>query len=887
MHAAARRHPAGERPASPSPSWHCSNAADVAGRLGTDTQLGLTAAEAARRLERYGQNEIPAAERRGVAAIVAAQFTDFLILLLIAAAVIAGLLGEGTDAIAIVVIVLLNAAVGASQEYRAERAIAALRRMAAPEANVVRDGSSLRVPAAALVPGDVVELEAGDVVPADLRLTETVELHADESALTGESLAVAKDPRTLDEHAVLGDRSNMAYRSTAITRGKGSGLVVATGAQTEIGRIAALLSSAEQLRTPLQQRLAGFGRRLAIAALVICALIFVIGLLNGQPPLLMFLTAVSLAVAAVPEALPAIVTVSLAIGAKKLSRMQSLVRHLPAVETLGSVTFICTDKTGTLTENRMTLATVRAGGRDFDSVAAIDGPAGRYIGQALALCNDVTPAGRSSDPTESALFRAAADAGFDKRALLGAAPKVAELPFDEARKCMTTVHLSDEGCVAFSKGAPEQILACCERAIDAGANAVPLDLAAALEDARRLAGGGYRVLALARRELADCSDIAAQPAESVETGMDFLGLVGLTDPLRPEVPGAVADCLAAGIAPVMITGDHPATARQIAAQLGLAAAESQTLTGPQLAAMEDSELADQVRRVRVYARVSPEQKIRIVKALQQAGEVVAMTGDGVNDAPALKQASIGVAMGRRGTDVAREAADLVLLDDNFATIVTAVHEGRRVYDNITKFIKYIVPSNFGEILVLFLAPLLGLPMPLLPIQILWINLVTDGLPGLAFSAEPAESNIMRRPPRSPSASLTAGGVWQHMLWMGLLIGALSLLTALWAPAGDTSHWQSMVFTTLVVAQLFQALGMRTDTDSLLKVGLLSNAYMFGAVALSFAVQLAVLYVPPLSAIFNTTPLPLGDLAICLGLGAIVLPAVELEKWLARRGLSYR
>jgi Ca2+-transporting ATPase len=861
-------------------------AADVAAELGTDARQGLTWKEAERRLARHGRNEITAKEQRGVAAIVAGQFTDFLILLLIAAAVIAGVLGEHSDAIAIIVIVLLNAAVGASQEYRAQRAIAALRRMAAPEAKVLRDGRPAVVPAASLVPGDVVELAAGDIVPADLRLVESIELNTDESALTGESLAVAKVSDTLAAQIVLGDRRNMAYKSTAVTRGKGVGVVVGTAAATEIGRIAELLSSTQDLRTPLQQRLAGFGRRLAVVALVICALIFVIGLINGQPPLLMFLTAVSLAVAAVPEALPAVVTVSLAIGARKLSYRHSLVRHLPAVEALGSVTFVCADKTGTLTENRMTLTALNVGGRPLERLADVAEPARRPVGEALALCNDVAAhEARSTDPTELAMFEAAADAGFDKQALLKKKRKLAEFPFETDRKRMTTLHAEGAGAVAFCKGAPEQVLAGCTRTIGPDGEPAALDAGAALDAAETLAGHGYRVLALAVREFDETP--GESRADAVEHDMTFLGLVGLTDPVREEVPQAVSECLSAGITPVMITGDHPGTAKQIAGQLGLDVDDDQILTGAELAALSDGELADRVRRVRVYARVDPEQKIRIVEALQQVGELVAMTGDGVNDAPALKQAQIGVAMGRRGTDVAREAADLVLLDDNFATIVAAVHEGRRVYDNIRKFIKYVVPSNFGEILVLFLAPLFGLPIPLSPIQILWINLVTDGLPGLAFSAEPAESNVMRRPPRSPAASLLDGGMWQHMIWVGLLIGGLSLGTVFWAHLDDVAHWQSMVFTTLVLAQLFQALAVRSERESLLTIGLLSNRYLAGALLLSFAVQLAVLYVAPLAAIFGTQPLPLPDLAVCIGLAAVVLPAVELEKWLARRGYAFR
>ncbi len=700
-------------------------------------------------------------------------------------------------------------------------------------------------------------------------------------------MPVAKHSGTLvDEDLAPGDRLNIAFKSTSVTKGHAIGIVVGTGLKTEIGRIARLLAERKGSRTPLQQRLAAFGRRLALVVLAICAVIFVIGLAKGQEPLLMFLTAVSLAVAAIPEALPAVVTVSLAIGARKMSRRNTLIRRLPAVESLGSVTYICADKTGTLTENRMTAAIVHAAGRDASRLTELDAPLGSAIAQALALCNEIGALHeRSSDPTETALLEAAKAAGFEKAALLEQLPQIGLLAFDTERKLMTTLHaVGDSEAIAFTKGAPEQVLARCTRALGADGTEIELDREAVERAMHSIAASGRRVLAVARKALAERP--AAPTSAGIEAELTLLALVGLEDPVRPEVPQAIAECLSAGITPIMITGDHPETALKIARELRLAAADAPVLTGRDLAELDDEALSARIGSVRIFARVSPEQKIRIVEALQRAGELVAMTGDGVNDAPALKQASIGIAMGRKGTDVARETADMVLLDDNFATIVAAVREGRRVYDNIRKFIKYTMTSNSGEIWVLLLAPLLGFPLPLLPIQILWVNLVTDGLPGLAFSAEPAEPDVMRRPPRPPRESVFARGMWQHMLWFGLLIGGLSLLTAAGVDMTDLERWRTMVFTTLVTAQLFQALAIRSETESLWTLGLLSNRYMLGAVLATLAAQILVTYVPIFNAVFKTVPLSADELALCLGLGFAVLPLVELEKWLARRGLIF-
>jgi len=871
------------------PVWHQQSVPEVLAVLGVDPQTGLGRDAVKARSERYGPNEIIEKGRRGALRIFVSQFADFLIFVLIVAAIVSGIVGEAQDTIAIVVIVLLNAVIGAVQAYRAERAVTALRAMTAPEAQVRREGMIRSIAAKHLVPGDIVLLEAGRIVPADLRLLELEELKLDEAALTGESHTVEKLTDALPEAGLpIGDRRNMAHKSSLVTNGRGCGVVVATGMDSEVGRIASLLHENELPRTPLQQRLTVFGRRLGIAVLGVCALIFVFGLLRGEPVALMFLTAVTLAVAAIPEALPAVITVSLAIGAHKMSARHALIRALPAVETLGSVTTICSDKTGTLTQNRMTVDTLLVNAQRHPALPGADTAAlqWRLLGQALALNNDarqIPDQGVAGDPTEVALYTAAQAAGFDKARLEQDMPRVAELPFDAERKRMTTLHSSAEGFIAFVKGAPEEILALCADAITID-RPVALDTRQLLAEAEALATEGYRILAFAVRTLDEVPG-SLRP-EVPEQGFSFLGFAGLIDPPRPEAAESVALCRSAGITPVMITGDHAGTAYAIAVRLGIARDGDAVLTGQELEQLSPEQLQKQVSGVPVYARVSPEQKIKIVRALQARGEFVAMTGDGVNDAPALKRAEIGVAMGRKGTDVAREAADMVLLDDNFATIVAAVAEGRRIFDNIRKFIKDTMSSNSGEIWTLFLAPFFGLPIPLLPIHILWINLVTDGLPGLAFTVEPAEPGIMRRSPRPPQESIFAGGMWQHILWVGLFVGALSIGAQAWAYGRGVEYWQTVVFTVLTVSQLFHSLAVRSESASLFCIGLTSNPAMLGAVILTLGLQLAVIYVPELNLIFHTQPLPLADLLVCLGLSSLVLVAVELEKWLVRRGRLY-
>jgi Ca2+-transporting ATPase len=809
-----------------------------------------------------------------------------MIVVLIAAAIIAGFIGEPQDTIAIVVIVFLNGIIGFVQEYRAERAMAALKQMAAPMASVVRDGEVKQIPAHDLAPGDIVELEAGNIVPADLRLLELSALKVNESALTGESQVVEKRLARLEEGELpLGDRLNLAYKGTIVTYGRARGLVVATGMHTELGKIAALLAG-EAGKTPLQKRLARFGQKLALAVLAICAIVFIAGWLRGEPPLAMLLTAVSLAVAAIPEALPAVVTISLALGAARMVRQNALIRRLPAVETLGSVTYICSDKTGTLTLNQMHVDCVLADAETRPTLQGADATPWRELGSAMALCNDaVANAGGKllGDPTETALLASAQAAGFGKEKLQAQLPRIAEIPFDSERARMSTLHQAEDGILLLVKGAPETLLSNCTSQLTAqGLKA--LDHAYLHDEAEKLAKQGLRVLAFAQRRLAAVP--AELDAESVETDLVFLGLAGLIDPPRPEAAEAVAACKAAGIIPVMITGDHPATARAIARRLGIIDGDAKVLTGSQLARLSLEEFESEVERVRVYARINPEQKIKIVQALQDKGEYVAMTGDGVNDAPALKMADIGVAMGKGGTDVAREAAHMTLLDDNFATIVHAVREGRRIYDNIRKFVKYTMTSNSGEIWTIFLAPFLGLPIPLLPIHILWINLVTDGLPGLALAGEHAERKVMQRPPRPPAESVFAHGMWQHILWVGLLMGGVSLLTQAWSIHTGTSHWQSMVFTVLTLSQLGHVLAIRSERESLFTQGVFSNRPLIITVLLTIGLQMAVLYVPWLNPIFKTQPLSPDELALCLLLSSAVFIGVEIEKMLARRGWIY-
>ena len=864
--------------------WHQKDIQGVIEDLKSSLQ-GLSSEEAVRRLGEYGFNELKEKKKKTPFMMFLDQFKDFMILVLIAAAIISGFIGEVSDTIAIVVIVALNAVIGFIQEYRAEKAMAALKKMAAPTATVIRNGMPVTIDGSDIVPGDVVMLEAGRIVPADMRLIETVQMKVEEAALTGESVPVEKHTKPLhDEMLPLGDRKNMAYKGTFVTYGRGTGVVVATGMDTELGKIAAMLQEEEEVKTPLQKRLASFGQKLAIAVLAICAIVFGIGIMRGEQPLLMLLTAISLAVAAIPEALPAVITISLALGAKKLVKQNALIRKLPAVETLGSVTYICSDKTGTLTLNKMTVEELYLGGKilrapEMEALKKTDHP----LMTALALSNDAqtgTDGTIIGDPTEIALYDIARKHGFDKKELEKKYPRVAEIPFDSDRKCMTTVHTWTEGFVSFTKGAIDVLIDKSLKIVTPeGLKAI--DSSAISKINERMAADGLRVLCIAMRKWDVLPDDMSP--ENVETGLTILGLTGMMDPPREEAKEAVAMCKTAGIKPVMITGDHPITARAIARRLGIIEDDSKAIiTGRELEKLTLEEFEERVEHIRVYARVAPEQKLKIVKALQDRGQFVAMTGDGVNDAPALKRADIGVAMGITGTDVSKEAAHMILLDDNFATIVKAVKEGRKIYDNIRKFIKYLLTTNSGEIWTLFLAPLVGLPIPLLPIHILWINLVTDGLPALALSVEPAEGDVMSRPPRHPKESIFAHGLGLHAIWVGLLMAGIVLFVQAWAITTEHAHWQTMVFTVLCLTQLGHVLAIRSEKESLFKIGLFSNKYLLGAVLLTFILQMATVYVPVLNPIFKTEPLTLNELMLTLAVSSVVFFAVEVEKLFRRR-----
>lgn len=879
--------------------WHLLNPDEVMGRLQA-SDSGLSEEEVRKRLEHFGPNELIEKKGKSLLMMFLDQFKDFMILVLIAAAVVAGIIGEPSDAIAIAVIVLLNAVLGFVQEYRAEKAMAALKKMAALSATVFRGGRPEKIEASQLVPGDQVLLEAGQVVPADIRLTEVVQLRIEEATLTGESVPVEKQTEALpEENLSLGDRRNMAYKGTLITNGRGRGLVTATGMVTELGRIAAMLQAQEEGKTPLQKRLTSFGQKLAYAVLVICAIVFAAGLFRGEPPLLMLLTAISLAVAAIPEALPAVITISLALGAKKLVKQQALIRKLPAVETLGSVTYICSDKTGTLTLNRMTVEEVYADGRLVRSAEVprsfVDSTEVPLTGRkpfgllltALALSNDarLDASGEvAGDPTEAALFNLAREKGFPREKLDEKYPRLAEIPFDSERKLMTTFHPWEKGrVISFTKGAVEEIVERSEK-VFTGQGLEDFDGPQILEIADRIAGDGLRTLGFGLR----IWDRIPDPLTSAEAerGLTLIGIIGMMDPPRPEAAESVGLCRSAGIRPVMITGDHPLTARVIARRIGILDGNEQVvMTGRELDQLSLEEFESRVEKIRVYARVAPEQKLKIVKALQDKGQFVAMTGDGVNDAPALKRADIGIAMGITGTDVSKEASHMILMDDNFATIVKAVREGRKIFDNIRKFIRYLLTTNSGEIWTLFLAPFLGLPIPLLPIHILWINLVTDGLPALALSAEPAEKDLMKRPPRDPRESIFAQGLGIHAIWVGLLMAGVVLgLQAGAIHLGDT-HWQTMVFTTLCLLQLGHVLAIRSERMSLFKQGLFSNKTLLASVLLTLLLQMATIYIPALNPVFKTEPLTAGELFLVFGLSSVVFVAVEIEKFFKRRLLK--
>lgn len=878
--------------------WHTLSGETVLARL-QSRATGLTQAEAVQRLAEHGPNELEAAHRISPWAILLEQLKNVLIVILLVAIVLSAFLGHSLEAVAIAVIVLFAVLLGFGQEYRAERAIEALRQMAAPTATALRDEAEVEIPARNLVPGDVILLRAGDKVPADARLLVAINLQIDEAALTGESMPVEKQALALtDSDLAVGDRKNMLYAGTAATYGRGRAVVVATGIRTEFGQIAQMLQTVETGKTPLQENLDKVGHALARAALIVVAIIVGLGLARGQPFIEMLIFGIALAVAVVPEALPAVVTISLAIGVQRLVKRHALMRRLAAVETLGSTSVICSDKTGTLTKDEMTARQFFIAGDVIDVSGAGYEPRGEFArrGQrieppaslkqllrAAVLASDahVTPnpsAGRwevKGDPTEGALVVAAAKAGLDKVDLDAQFPRLHEIPFTSETKRMTTLHAEPVGVMAYAKGAPEIILNLCAFHWT-GAGIAPLDAAGQaliLAAAGQMAGEALRVLAVASK--------SGAILETAEQDMTFLGLIGMIDPPRPEAKPAIQVCEEAGIKPVMITGDHPVTAQAVARELTLLRS-GRVITGAELEAMSEAEFEREVENIEVYARVSPAHKLRVVTAWQRKGHIVAMTGDGVNDAPALKKADIGIAMGLTGTDVTKEAAAMALTDDNFASIVAAVDEGRGIFGNIKKYLMYLLSSNIGEIVLMAGAVLLGLPLPLTAVQILYVNLATDGLPALALAVDPPEADLMRRKPRNPRLGIftrpvvtlmVAGGLWSALVNLGLFTWALnsgrSLIEAM-----------TMTFVSLVLIQFFKAYNFRSDRHSVLNRPF-ANKWLNLAIAWELGLLALIVYAPFLHEPFSTYSLPFIDWAIVLALAFTVLPVLEGLKWMVR------
>jgi Ca2+-transporting ATPase len=884
--------------------WHTQTTEQTFAQLKSQPS-GLSQAEAAERTLQYGANEIQAAKRISAWEILLEQFKNILILILLGATAISLFLGHGIESIAIAVIVLFAVLLGFIQEYRAERAIEALKQMAAPTASVLRDGAEVKIPSRDLVPGDVILLHTGDRMPADARLIEAINLQIEEAALTGESVAVEKSTGPLPINVLpVGDRKNMVYAGTAATYGRGKALVVATGMQTEFGKIAQLLQTVETGKTPLQHNLDKVGTALARAAFVIVAIIVALGLVRGQPFIEMLIFGIALAVAVVPEALPAVVTISLAIGVQKMVKRNALIRRLPAVETLGSTSVICSDKTGTLTKDEMTVRKIFAAGQLFSVSGAGYSPVGEFsvdggalIAPTTGLQKLLTAATLASDthlvagaenesgsewtikgdPTEGALVVAAAKAGLQKESLDSEYPRMQEIPFSSETKRMTTLHQTSDGLTAYAKGAPEMILDSCDWQLTAD-GVKPLDDAGrkqALAVAHDMAGEALRVLAISSKP-----DVTL---ETAQTGMTFLGLAGMIDPPRPEAKSAIAICEQAGIRAVMITGDHPVTAQAVARELGLLKT-GRVVTGAELEAMSDEQFQRDVETIEVYARVSPAHKLRVVTALQANGHIVAMTGDGVNDAPSLKKADIGIAMGITGTDVTKEAAAMMLTDDNFASIVAAVEEGRGVFDNIKKYLMYLLSSNIGEIGLMTGATLLGLPLPLTAVQILYVNLATDGLPALALAVDPAEKGLMKRKPRNPRTGIftrpvvslmVAGGLWSTLINLGLFIWAMN-------SGRSQAEAMTMTFVSLVLIQFFKAYNFRSDRNSVFQKPF-ANKWLNWAILWEIALLIAIIYVPFLHDAFGTYYLPLVDWLIVLALAVTIMPVLELVKWMERKG----
>lgn len=896
--------------------WYQLEAAEVAQQLNTDLENGLSNDIAQKRLEEYGYNELVGKKGLTIWQMLFNQFKDFLVLILIGSAVISAFVGEVADAAVILVIVILNAVLGVSQERRAGKALEALKQMAAPKAKVIRHGKQLDIPSRELVPGDLVILETGDYIPADVRLSESVNLKVEEASLTGESVPVEKNAVEVNDGEVtIGDRHNSGFMGTIVTYGRGKGLVIGTGMKTEIGQIAEMLDSFEEEETPLQRKLDEFGKLLGYICIAVVAVVFVLGLIRNEEPLHMFMTSVSLAVAAIPEGLPAIVTIVLALGMKRMISRNAIVKRLHAVESLGSITTICSDKTGTLTKNEMTVVAVHTGQKTYTVTGKGYAPEGQFIFNnqtihpkeesdlsfllKISLLNNDSRLEKDldknedawkllGDPTEGSLLVASLKAGYTVNELTDAYPRVQEIPFDSDRKRMTTFHKHPEqnGHLAFVKGAPDMVLALCTKILKQG-KVSPIteeDKKDIMNANSHMATQSLRVLSFAYREMDQLPE-SPEP-ETVEKDLIFVGLMGMIDPARPEAIEAIKVCKSAGIRPVMITGDYKDTAVAIAKELGIIEDDGAAMTGAEIDKLSEAELVKAVKKVNVFARVSPTHKVKIVEAVKANGEICSMTGDGVNDAPALKRADIGVAMGITGTDVAKETAEMILTDDNFASIVSAVEEGRVIYANIRKFVFFLLSCNVGEILIIFFAMLFGWPVPLEPIQLLWLNLVTDAFPALALGMEPAEPNIMRQPPRDPKASI----IDRRMTW-GIILQSIAMTVAvlgifkyaLIVYDGDLRIARTFAFVGLIVSELLRSYTARSEIFSIFKLGLFSNKYVVGGTLLSFFLMLIVLYVPALEGIFETVELSLSQWGVIIAFSLIPAAIAEITKLFLRRG----
>jgi Ca2+-transporting ATPase len=918
--------------------WHTYSVEETIEILGSDPEKGLRTQEVEQRLKHYGTNEITEAAGRSNWDILLDQFKNIMLLMLIAVAIISGIMDlielqnasadkagvPFKDTIAILLIVILNGVLGYLQESRAEKALAALKRLSSPKVQVIREEQRVEVDAPTLVPGDLMLLEAGAQLCADGQVIEASNLQVRESALTGEAQAVTKQPINagVSEDTPLGDRLNMVFTGTEVIQGRAKVVVTNTGMETELGKIAQMLQSVESEPTPLQQRMSQLGNVLVSGSLILVALVIAIGVIQTGWGRLQELVEISLsmAVAVVPEGLPAVITVTLALGTQRMVRRNALIRKLPAVETLGSVNIICSDKTGTLTQNKMVVQEVETLEKGFSVTGEGYAPRGEFLnsGQpietsnyrelqillmACALCNDATLTQNGNgkgpqwniigDPTEGALLALAGKADLDQQTLARQFPRVAEFPFSSERKRMSVIcqhyeiRIHHSEFIMFTKGSSELILERCQ-SYHLGEQILPLtqeQRQKILQANNEMAERGLRVLGFAYKPLETIPD--SQSEEAVEQDLIWLGLVGMLDAPRPEVKEAVAKCREAGIRTVMITGDHQLTAQAIGKQLGIIQESDRVLTGRELEKLSQSELEQEVDRVSIYARVAPEHKLRIVQALQKQGKFAAMTGDGVNDAPALKQADIGIAMGIAGTDVSKEASDMILLDDNFATIVAATEEGRVVYNNIRHFVRYILGSNIGEVITIAAAPILGLSgVPLTPLQILWMNLVTDGLPALALAVEPADPNIMRRPPFSPKESIFARGLGSYIIRIGIIFSIISISLMVWSythaqASNHPNSWKTMVFTTLCLAQMGHAIAVRSNTLLTIEMNPFSNPYLLGAVVVTTILQLMLVYVEPLRKFFGTEILTMDQLLVCLGFSTLMFIWVELEKLFIR------